>query len=457
MKRPDARVPRDLSRLRGSDFGDFLWGAATASYQIEGAATDDGKGPSIWDDFSRRGKIKHGHRGNVAADHYHRMPQDVALMKSLGLSAYRFSISWPRVLPDGTLRGGINQRGLDFYRRLCEQLQDAGIRPFATLYHWDLPLALQKNGGWASRDVTAHFADYAALVARELGDAVKDWIVLNEPFIFTFLGYGIGQHAPARCGLGRFLAASHHALLGQGLAARAMQAARSGLNLGTTVSTLAGQAATDSSKDRGALARQDAFFNRLYVDPVFGRGYPTDTLPFLQKMERYIRPEDLDTIKTPFRFLGINHYSRAVARNAWWMPYVHFWQKRPPKSATRTEMGWEVHPPGLYQIIKKFAAYPEIPELYVTENGAAFADVVGPDGRVEDPFRTEYIHDYISEALRAKQEGARLRGYFVWSLLDNLEWREGYAKRFGIVHVDFETQKRTIKNSGLWYRDMIAR
>ena len=453
----DAAAGEGPSGLKGADFGDFLWGAATAAYQIEGAASEDGKGPSIWDDFSRRGKIKHGHSGDVAADHYHRVKEDVTLMKSLGLQAYRFSISWPRILPDGTLRGGVNRRGIDFYRFLCQELLAAGIRPFATLYHWDLPLALEERGGWAARDVTAHFADYAALAAGELGDLVNDWIILNEPFIFTLLGYGIGQHAPARYGTGRFLAASHHALLAQGLAARAMNAARSGLVLGTTVSTLAGEPATARAKDERALERQDAFFNRLYVDPVFGRGYPTETLPFLNKIERFIRDGDMETIQTPFRFLGINHYSRAVAKNAWWMPYVHFWQKRPPRTAVRTEMGWEVHPPGLYQILQKFGDYPEIPELYITENGAAFADVVSRDGRVHDPERTRYLNDYLTEALRAKRDGAPLRGYFVWSLLDNLEWREGYARRFGIVHVDFETLKRTIKDSGLWYRDLIAR
>ncbi len=446
-----------VSEPNGSDFGDFLWGAATAAYQIEGAAALDGKGLSIWDDFSRRGKIKHGHRGDVAADHYHRVPEDVAIMKALGLRAYRFSISWPRLLPDGTRRGGVNEKGIAFYRRLCEELHASGIRPFATLYHWDLPLELERRGGWLNRDTAAHFADYAALCAQRLGDIVRDWIVLNEPFIFTMLGYGVGHHAPGRFGFRKFLAASHHALLAQGLAARAMQASHSGLVLGTTISTLAGDSASDRPADVHALERQDALFNRLHIDPVFGRPYPVETLPSIRRIERYAKDGDMETIRFPFAFLGINHYSRAVARNAWWMPYVRFWQKRTPRRALRTDMGWEVYPPGIYQVIQKFAGYPEIPALYITENGAAFPDTVTTEGRIHDTLRTQYLKDYLAQVLRAKREGAPVKGYFVWSLLDNLEWREGYAKRFGIVFVDFATQKRTVKDSGLWYRDLISR
>ena len=446
------------SELRGSSFGqDFAWGAATAAYQIEGAWNADGKGPSIWDEFSRKGKIRNRDRGDEACDHYHRFAQDVALMRELGLGAYRFSISWPRLLPEGTLSGGVNRKGLDFYRRLAEALLEAGIKPWATLYHWDLPLALEQRGGWASRDIVNWFSDYAALCVRELGDLIPNWIVLNEPFIFLLLGYGIGYHAPSRRGLRRFLRASHYTLLAQGRAARAMQAEKSGLHLGTTVSTLAGYPASDSPKDLAALASHDAFFNRLYVDPVFGRGYPAGELPMLRGVDRYVEANDLQEIQFPFQFLGINHYSRKIVRRAWWMPYLRFRELRPAKTAVKTAMGWEIHPEGLFQILQKFGSYGEIPALYITENGAAFPDVVSSDGKVHDPERIRYLEGYLTQALRAKNEGVNLKGYFVWSLLDNLEWREGFAKRFGIIHVDFETKKRTPKDSAAWYAAMIRR
>lgn len=450
--------------LRASDFGaDFLWGAATAAYQIEGAHDADGKGPSIWDEFSRRGKIKNGHTGDVACDHYHRMPADVALMGDLGLGAYRFSISWPRVLPDGTIRGGVNEAGFDFYKRLCDQLQERGIRPFATLFHWDLPLALERAyGGWLDRRIIDDFAEYSALCVRKLGDRVKDWIVLNEPFIFILLGYGVGYFPPGRIGLKKFLKASHHALVAQGRAARAMRELRSDLNLGTTNSTLAGYPARDTDADRRALARHDAFFNRLYVDPVVGRGYPTGELPVLKRMERrYARPGDMETIAFDFDFQGINHYSRKIVRSARYIPWLKFRELPTASGAPRTAMGWEVFPAGLHQILEKFSAYPEIPALYITENGSAWDDrVTLTDGerRVHDPERTQYLQDYLAQCLRSVREGGKLRGYLAWSLLDNLEWREGYDRRFGLVHVDFEDGlQRTVKDSGRWYREFLKR
>ncbi|MCR9142883.1 MAG: GH1 family beta-glucosidase [bacterium] len=451
--------------LRASDFGaDFVWGAATAAYQIEGGHDADGKGPSIWDEFSRRGKIKRGHTGDVACDHYHRMPQDVALMQDLGLGAYRFSISWPRVLPDGTVQGGINEAGFDFYKRLCDELQRRNITPFATLFHWDLPLALQQSyGGWLDRKIADHFAEYAALCVNRLGDYVKDWIILNEPFVFLLLGYGVGYFPPSKIGLGKFLKASHHALLAQGRAARAMDAERSGLHLGTTNSTLAGYLDRDTPANRRALARHDAFFNRLYVDPVVGRGYPVDALPVLNRIERkkFAEPGDLDEIAYDFAFHGINHYSRKVVRSARYLPWLGFRERGTAKGAPRTAMGWEVFPEGLHQVLMKFSEYPEIPALYVTENGSAWHDTLSTDAdgrRVHDPERRQYLQDYLAQCLRAKNAGVNLRGYFAWSLLDNLEWREGYDRRFGIVHVDFEDRlQRTIKDSGLWYREFLDR
>lgn len=449
--------------LRASEFGpDFLWGAATAAYQIEGGHDADDKGPSIWDDFSRRGKIAHGHSGDVACDHYNRVSEDVDLMQELGLQAYRFSISWPRVLPNGTVAGGINEAGFDFYKRLCDELQSRGIRPFATLFHWDLPLALQQSyGGWLDRKIVDHFAEYAALCAHKLGDHIKDWIILNEPFIFLLLGYGVGYFPPSRIGLRKFLKSSHHALLAQGRAARAMDTVRPDLQLGTTNSTLAGYLDRDTAANRKALARHDALFNRLYVDPVVGRGYPMDVLPVLRKMEKYILPGDMAEVAYDFAFHGINHYSRKIVRSARYIPWLGFRERAVTKDAPRTAMGWEVYPPGLHQILMKFSEYPEIPALYVTENGSAWHDTltVDAEGRrqVHDPERTRYLQDYLAQCRKAWREGGKLKGYFAWSLMDNLEWVEGYDRRFGIVHVDFDNdQTRTIKDSGLWYRQFLA-
>ncbi|MBU43980.1 MAG: beta-glucosidase [Spirochaetaceae bacterium] len=444
-----------VASFKASDFGEFTWGAATAAYQIEGAHDADGKGPSIWDDFAARGKIRKKQTGNVACDHYNRMKEDVALMKSLGLKAYRFSVSWPRVLPNGSVAGGLNQPGLDFYKRLVDELLNNGIEPFVTLFHWDLPLELERQGGWLNRDIADHFSGYARLMVDTLGDRVKNWIILNEPFVFLLLGYGIGYFPPQKRGPAKFARSSHLTMLAQGKAARAMAAARSDIKIGTTISTLAGEAASNAPRHLAALRRHDAFFNRLYVDPIVGRGYPFQDLPFLRKMEPIIHPDDMDMVQYPFDFLGINHYSRKTVRSAWWMPYLKFWEHKPLKDVEITSMGWEVHPAGIYQILKKFGEYPEIPALYITENGAAYTDKVERDGHIHDERRKRYIQEYLQQCLKARREGVNLKGYFVWSLLDNLEWKEGYDKTFGIVHVDFETQKRTIKDSGLWYRDFL--
>ncbi|MBX7058488.1 MAG: beta-glucosidase [Leptospirales bacterium] len=433
----------------------FLWGAATAAYQIEGAHDADGKGPSVWDDFSRRGKIKGRQSGDRACDHYARMKEDVGLMRELGLGAYRFSLSWPRILPDGTLRGGLNQAGIDFYKRLCDELLQSGIRPFATLYHWDTPLAIEQQGGWQNRDIALRFADYAQMCVAQLGDRIKDWITLNEPLMFTLLGYGLGYFPPGKFGRRSFLRAAHHALLAQGCAAQAMRAVRVGLHLGTTISTVAGTAHSQRPRDQRALAAHDALFNRLFVDPIFGDGYPTDALPCLRRIESFAKAGDLETIRQPFDFLGVNHYSRKVVKSARYLPWIGFREKRTPRGAERTAMGWEVYPPGFYDILMKFSKYEAIPALYVTENGAATEDEVAADGAVHDAARQSYLQRYIDQALRAAHDGGKLRGYFVWSLFDNLEWREGYDKRFGIVRVDFQTMQRTIKDSGRWYAKLI--
>lgn len=442
---------------------DFVWGTATSAYQIEGAAREDGRGESIWDRFSKTpGKIQDGSNGDVACDHYHRFEADVAMMKELGIRAYRFSIAWPRVLPSG--RGARNDRGLDFYSRLVDALLAAGITPFATLYHWDLPQALQDEGGWTQRSTAEAFVEYTDIVTRRLGDRVKGWITHNEPWCAGMLSHQLGVHAPGLKDWPAALAASHHLLLSHGLAVPAIRANSPGAEVGITLNFTPSVPASPSAADREASRSFDGFFNRWFLDPVFGRHYPADM------MAEYIaaghlpagglpalRPGDLDVIATPCDFLGVNYYTREVSRSktvpeAENLPRT---VKVAPQSEW-TDMGWEVHPDSLFGILTRIhLAYGPM-KLYVTENGASYGAGPGPDGRVRDEARVRFLRDHFRAAHRAIEAGVNLAGYFVWSLMDNYEWDRGYTQRFGIVHVDYETQKRTPKDSALWYRTVIA-
>lgn len=436
------------------DFGGFLWGAATSAYQIEGACQADGKLPSIWDVFShRRGKIKNRHTGDTACNHYHLWREDLALLKELGLGAYRFSLSWPRLVRTD---GSANERGFDFYRRVLDELKKHGIRPFVTLYHWDLPQYLEERGGWAHRDIVGHFTDYAAMVANKLRDWIGDFIVLNEPMIFLTLGYLLGVHAPGKRSFKKFFAASHYALLAQASAARALRALASHARIGTVISTTAVYPVRQSMRDLLAAHRFDVLYNTFYLDPVVGRNYPTAHFPFLRRIERFIRPGDMEALRFDFDFWGINHYTRKVVRYSRIIPIIHWRELKSPAAARTNCMGWEVYPEGLYDLLKKFSAYPEIRELIVTENGYAANDQLVA-GRVHDPERIDYHREYLAQLLRAKREGVNVTGYFAWSLLDNFEWAEGFNPRFGLIYVNYLTQKRTIKDSGYWLRDFIAR
>ncbi len=429
----------------------FIWGAATSALQIEGAALADGKGLSIWDTFSaRKGKIKDGTNPAKGSWHYERWREDVALMAKLGLAAYRFSISWPRVMPEGT--GRVNQRGVDFYRRLVDQLLKKNIRPYVTLYHWDLPQILQDKGGWTNRDIVHWFSEYCAQVDKALGPLVDSYIVLNEPFVYTVLGYLLGVHAPGRRGFKNFFAAAHYSLLAQGAAARVLRSANRKARIGTTVSCTAAYPLRAVEKDMAAARRFDAFYNRMFVDPVVGRGYPAGEVPFLRKIERYIKDGDLPQIQFDFDFWGINTYTTKVVKANRLVPYLGF--REISRGLPRTEMGWEIDPRGIYTLLKQFGSYPEIKELMITENGAAFADTVVA-GRVHDRERIEYLREHIAMAEQARAGGVNLTGYFVWSLLDNFEWAEGYRPRFGIIYVDYVTGARILKDSALWYRDYI--
>ncbi|MCW2882341.1 MAG: Beta-glucosidase [Sphaerisporangium sp.] len=449
----------------------FIWGAATASYQIEGAARDGGRGPSVWDTFSRTpGKVAFGHTGDVACDHYYRYADDVRLMTDLGLGAYRFSVSWPRVQPDGA--GPINTRGLDFYDRLVDELGAAGITPYVTLYHWDLPQALEDRGGWTSRDTAYRLAEYAEAVHARLGDRVRHWTTLNEPWVQAFLGYGSGVHAPGRKDAGSALLAAHHFVLGHGLATQVLRSAGAEeimlvINSSPVVTPAQGNdpSAKISEADAEAVNRVDCLLNRQILDPVLRGSYPAEVLKIVERHIGldHIHDDDLANIHQRTDVIGVNYYNPCVVQSSPGEPANPAWPGSedilfPVLDAPKTVMDWPIVPTGLSRLLLRLSHdYPEV-GLMVTENGAAFDDVVtkGDSGdRVHDADRTAYLDAHLRAVHAAIEGGADLRGYLVWSLLDNFEWAEGYYRRFGIVHVDFATQRRLLKDSAMWYRDVI--
>lgn len=444
--------------LKRTDFGpDFDWGVATAAYQIEGAWDEDGKGPSVWDHFThRKGKIKNGDNGDRACDFYHRYPQDLDLMKSLAIPNYRFSIAWSRIFPEGT--GTVNPKGLDFYDRLVDACLERGIRPWMTLYHWDIPQALEEKGGWLNRDVIGWFRDYADTVTRRYGDRVKDWMVLNEPMAFVGLGYMLGMHAPGRKGLFKFLAATHHASMCQAEGGRVIRENVKDAHIGTTISASHITPKNDKPKHHRAAKRVDALWNRLFLEPALGLGYPVDDFRPLKYMRKYIKDGDMEQLAFDFDFIGLQNYTREMVKKSLFPPIV--WanfikpEKRGVPEEAITEMGWEVYPEGIYHLLKKLGAYPQIKKIIVTENGSAFPDTL-VDGQVDDRQRLAFLQNYLQQVLRAQREGVNVQGYFAWTFMDNFEWAEGYHPRFGLVHVDFETQQRTVKASGLWLRDFL--
>jgi len=449
---------------------DFMWGTATAAYQIEGAVDADGRTPSIWDTFSHTpGTVVEGHTGDQATDHYHRYRDDVALMKSLGLKAYRFSIAWPRVQPGGS--GPASQAGLDFYRNLVDELLAAGIEPWVTLYHWDLPQELEDAGGWPVRDTAGRFADYAGIVHSALGDRVRYWTTLNEPWCSAFLGYSSGVHAPGRHEPASAVRAAHHLMLGHGLAAQAIRSNNPASDVGISLNLYAVSPASESAADLDAARRIDGLGNRLFLDPILLGKYPSDVMTDLQDICDFghVRDGDLRTISAPLAMLGINYYSRhVVAAPDPSVPAPTYWRDQAnwPGSENvrfvgqglpRTAMDWEIDPPGLVETLRRVhAEYPELP-LYITENGAAFDDRIGADGAVDDPERVAYLDGHLRACHEALAAGIPLRGYFCWSLLDNYEWAWGYTRRFGLVFVDYPTQRRIPKTSARWYADVIRR
>ncbi|MCL6454340.1 MAG: beta-glucosidase [Alicyclobacillus sp.] len=431
---------------------DFLIGAATAAYQIEGGVDEDGRGPSIWDVFCREpGRIHGGDTGDVAADHYHRYADDVREMQALGLDAYRFSIAWPRLYPNGDSR--LNERGLDFYQRLAESLLDAGIRPFATLFHWDLPAALQERGGWANRDTALRFADYAHTVFRRLGSLIPHFITLNEPGTYTLMGHVLGEHAPGLQSLETAVAVSHHLLLGHGFAVQAFRAENlPGAQIGLTNVLSPVRPKTGAAADRAAAARVDAVSNRWFLEPVLHRRYPD--LLREAGVDRVVQPGDFAIVSQPIDFLGVNYYRSTIASASPSDPLLGASMEEPGQ--TRTAMGWGVDPDGLHQLLLDLhAEAPNLP-VYITENGAAYPDVLtGRD--VHDANRVAFLREHLEAALAARAAGADVRGWFVWSLLDNFEWAFGYSKRFGVLYVDYPTQARIWKDSARWLQSVCQR
>ena len=431
----------------------FIWGAATAAYQIEGAWNEDGKGESIWDRFSHTpGKIEGEDTGDVACDHYHRWRDDVALMEELGLKAYRFSIAWPRILPAG--RGKINAAGIDFYSQLVDALLEAGIEPYVTLYHWDLPQPLQDQGGWPARMIVDAFVEYTDVVSRALGDRVRNWITLNEPWVSAFVGYRDGRHAPGHTDLGEAIAASHHLLLAHGQAVPVIRDNCPDADVGITLNLSPQEPASPSIADRKKATWMDGYINRWFLDPLVGRGYPQDMVKSFGSAMEFVQAGDLDTISRPVDFMGVNYYTRNIAR-ADDVSEEDNKQRTVFRGDEITEMDWEVYPEGIYNILGRLHFDYAFPSIYITENGAAFPDKVGPDGQVDDPARLSYVKRHLEMVHRAIHVGVPVKGYFVWSLFDNFEWGFGYSKRFGIVYVDCQTQQRIPKSSAKWYRQVI--
>ena len=425
----------------------FLWGAATASYQIEGAWDEDGKGESIWDRFSHTpGKIEDKSTGDVACDHYNRYQDDIGLMRRLGLKAYRFSSAWTRVLPAG--RGQINPLGLDFYDRLVDTLCAADIESFLTLYHWDLPYALHEQGGWIIRDTANAFADYAALMVKRLGDRVKYWTTFNEPSVIMFDGYLVGEHAPGIQDIKVAYQVGHHLMLAHGLAVQAMRGVAPSLNYGIVLNQWMVDAASDDPTDIAAAQAAWDVSEPLFLDVIFKGHYPPQVYDLVGDNMPKIKDGDIAIISQKLDYMGLNFYSRNLISAEGNID--------PVPGSEYTEMGWEVCAPALRRLLNKINDEYDLPPIYITENGAAFPDVVSPDGKIHDERRLDYLRQHFIQTRIAMQDGVDVRGYFVWSLLDNFEWAHGYTKRFGIIRVDYETQERIVKDSGEWYSKVIA-
>lgn len=463
----------------GSFPADFLWGAASSAYQIEGATHEDGRGMSIWDRFvTIPGAVYAGQTADIATNHYHLMEQDVALMAHLGLNAYRFSIAWPRILPDGT--GAVNEKGLDFYDRLVDALLAQGIHPLATLHHWDLPVALQDQGGWLKRDTAYAFAEYAEVVARRLGDRVKWWLTHNEPWCIAYLGHSLGIHAPGIRDRQVAVVVGHHVLLSHGLAVSRLRAHTNAAQVGIAIDFYPVYAADDRPETLAGVEKADAFRNRWFLDPIFRADYPEHLFANMGVVPPPVKEGDFGIITTPIDFLGVNYYSRMMVRGLAGTDSAAETQEalgqaraggaglnQPPEAdgyeavervpgSSYTEMGWEIYPGGLATILTRIQREYAPKAMLVTESGAAFDDQWDGNSHVNDWQRVQYLREHVATLAQVVDQGVPVKGYFVWSLTDNFEWAEGYSKRFGMVYVDYPTQRRVVKDSGYWYSSFLA-
>ena len=436
---------------------DFVWGVAMASFQNEGAWNLDGKGESIWDKYShKKNRINDRQNANDACEFYHRFEEDILLAKSLNFNTFRFSISWSRILPNGI--GKVNMAGLEFYHQVIDCCLENGLEPFVTLYHWDLPQVLEDRGGWTNREIINWFSDYCEVVTREFSGKIKHWMVLNEPAGFVGLGYMTGYHAPGRMGMGNFLPAIHHAAMCQAEGGRIIRKNIPDAVIGTTFSCSFIEPFSEKKADILAAQKTDALLNRLFLEPALGLGYPVQELPFLNKMvKKYVQEGDIEKLAFDFDFIGLQNYFKVVVKNAWWMPYLGATEVKPHKRNVKelTDMGWEISPDGIFQILNQLSQYQGIKQIIITENGAAFKDNL-EDGHVNDHERIAFYESYLQHVLKAKNAGVKVNGYLAWTLTDNFEWTEGYKPKFGLIHIDFKTQKRTIKDSGKWFRAFLS-
>lgn len=435
---------------------DFLWGVSSAAAQTEGAISEDGKGVSIWDEFSKqRRKINDGSNTSPGTDFYHRFTEDIDIIKSLNIPNFRFSISWPRILPEGT--GNVNTKGIDFYSQVIDYCLEKNITPWVTLYHWDLPDVLEQRGGWTNRDIINWFNEYITVCCKYFGDRVKNWMVLNEPMAFTGAGYFLGVHAPGKRGLQNFVAAAHHAVLANASGAAIIRNTVDNSYIGTTLSLSMVTPYSNNVKNIEAADKVHQLLNNFFLHPILGMGYPLKKLKFLNGIEKMIRPGDENRMKADLDFIGVQSYTREVVKHSWLTPFIKATMVSAKKrNAPYTEMGWEVFPECIYHTLKELSKIPNMPPIIITENGAAFVDEILPDGTINDIKRKEYFQQHIQQVLKAKSEGVNVKGYFAWSLTDNFEWAEGYRPRFGLVHIDYENNlKRTVKESGRWFSGMI--
>lgn len=442
--------------ISAKDFGvDFQWGVSTAAYQTEGAASVDGKGESIWDRFTHaNGNIKNNANADIATNFYYRYREDIELIKYLGFTNFRFSLAWSRILPDG--KGAVNRKGIDYYHRVIDACLECGITPWITLYHWDLPQKLEEEGGWTNRNIIDYFTKYVEICVRAFGDKIKNWIVLNEPLVFTAFGYLTGMHAPGKNGLRHFFPAVHHATMCQAHGGQVIRSLVKDANIGTTFSCSVVDPVEPTPKHTEAAERVNAIINRLFIEPAIGRGYPTDAFSTLRILERYMKGDDENAMKFDFDFIGIQNYFRIVVKHSLFPPVLFAQEvKAKDRNVPLNAMNLEIYPKGIYRILKQFSEYKEIKKIIITENGVCVEDEKRKDKRIIDMKRIEFFRNYLQNVLKAKQEGVPIEGYFVWSLTDNFEWSEGFHPRFGLIYIDYQTQQRVIKDSGYWFKNFL--